>query len=677
MSITRKLCKNCFAPKSRRGECPVCGYTKGAGDPSLLPRGAKLAGRYIVGGAIGRGGFGVTYLAYDTNDKKTVAVKEYFPSMLAKRDRGAYVIPVSEKSAVQFNIGAEKFFDEADLVRQFNGNPNIISIYECFYENNTAYYIMEYLDGITLDNYVKKYGVLSPAEAAFVADKLSMALVVLHSGSVLHRDISPDNVMLCKNGNVKLVDFGAARQFLSDGTLGYTVIMKPGFSPLEQYSHDTEPDIRADIYSAGTLLYYALTGNIPESPYKRMENDNAFCGKAADDGKSGLWRVIEKSAAVMPSERYQSAEELRSELAKLDITASAVAVPTEYNSLNDERFAGSRIPKKHTKAWLIAAACSVCSAAAIVLIINVARENSLSKKLPENGIIELTLDDEYAGHFNIGGRIPASELKRFGGDVEITLKVKPWEDMDPENICGLIPVNSNDGIMLEYLFAANELWADANGWISVDSGIETVTLVLSEEGVENLSNGELCFEMYNLIITSAELKRADKKLDIGVNDWYELRNAAYSVSEDENGKNVDVPLSENRIQSWPSFESQAIPKSAFYEIDGDVKVTLTLEALECPEDEQLLVCVSNSGYCFDVMNEKILVPEANDSKGNPLVKLDHYNNMMLARGCKELTFVIPESAKEKMSSGIFFQCMGVRVTQARLESYNGEYDEFL
>lgn len=676
MSITRKLCKNCFAPKSRRGECPVCGYTKGAGDPSLLPRGTKLAGRYIVGGAIGRGGFGVTYLAYDTNDKKTVAVKEYFPSMLAKRDRGGYVIPVSEKSAVQFNIGAEKFFDEADLVRQFNGNPNIISIYECFYENNTAYYIMEYLDGITLDNYVKKYGVLSPAEAAFVADKLSMALVVLHSGNVLHRDISPDNVMLCKNGNVKLVDFGAARQFLSDGTLGYTVIMKPGFSPLEQYSHDTEPDIRADIYSAGTLLYYALTGNIPESPYKRMENDSAFCGKA-DGGESGLWRVIEKAAAVMPSERYQSAEELRSELAKLDITASAVAVPTDYNSLNDERFAGSRIPKKHTKAWLIAAACSVCSAAAIVLIINVARENSLSKKLPESGIVDLVLDDEYAGHFNIAGEIPVSELKKFGGDVEITLHVKPWEKMDPYEICGVIPVNSDGRTVLEYLSAPDELWADANGWISVDSGIEKISLVLSEEGIESLGDGELGFEAYNLVITSAELKRAENKQDIGIDDWYELRSAPYSVSENENGKTVIVPLAEDRIQDWPSFESQAIPKSAFYEIDGDVKVTIDIEVIEGLEAEMRLVYVHNSGYCFATLDNRVLVPAAKDSTGKPLVKFDHHYGMMLEQSVRELTFIVPEIAKDKMSAGAFFQCMGVRVTQARLEAYNGEYDEFL
>ncbi len=204
-----------------------------------------------------------------------------------------------------------------------------------------------------------------------------------------------------------------------------------------------------------------------------------------------------------------------------------------------------------------------------------------------------------------------------------------------------------------------------------------MTLVLSKEGVESLGDDALGFEAYNLIITSAELKRAEKKRDINIDDWYELRNAAYSVSENENGKTVTVPLSEDRIQSWPSYESQAIPKSAFFEFDGDVKVTLKIEEIEGLEFEQRIVYVQNSGYCFGVMNNKYLVPAAKDDTGNPLVKRDHSFGMMLGKSCSELTIVIPKNAMDKMSSGVFFQSMGVKVTQARLEDYNGEYDEFL
>ena len=674
MNITKKLCRNCFSPISRHGEkCQVCGYAGGTGDLSLLPRGTKLHGRYIIGGAIGRGGFGVTYLAYDTTEKKTVAVKEYFPSMLAMRSRGRYVIPNSEKSAEQFNIGAEKFFDEAELVRQFNGNPNIVSIYECFYENNTAYYIMEYLDGITLEKYVEKYGALNSEHAAYIADKLTMALIVLHSGKVLHRDISPDNVMLCKDGKVKLIDFGAARQFLSDGTLGYTVMMKTGFTPMEQYSQDADADVRADIYSTGTLLYYALTGNIPESPYKRLENDSAFSDNAAKVN-CGLWRVIEKAAAIMPSERYQSVEEFRSELSKLNISMTPVETPKEYNPLNDRQFASSGSPKKHIGTKLAVIGATICVIVASVFIVRgVLKRFSLS----ENQRIVLELDNEYAGDFNIGGKIPASTLKKFGGDVEITLRVKPWEDMNPLNICGVIPVDLDHASMLRYLTAPNELWADANGWITVEKDAETLSLVLSAEGVESLGDGELGFETYNLIITSAELKRAKKlQQDILIDDWYELRNASYYVSGEGGGRTVNVSLAKEVIQDWPSYETQAIPKSAFYEIEGDVKVTITIEPIEGLETEQHIVYVRNSGYCFNVIDNKVLVPVIRDNAGKALVKFDRYYGIRFERNLSTLTVIIPETAKEKMSAGVFFQSMGVRVTQAQLEAYNGEYKEF-
>lgn len=670
MNITRKLCKNCFSPINKQGErCRVCGYAGGSGDLSLLPRGTKLLGRYIIGGAIGRGGFGVTYLAYDRAEKKTVAVKEYFPSMLAMRSRVRHVIPNSERSAEQFNIGAEKFFDEAELVRQFNGNPNIVSIYECFYENNTAYYIMEYLDGITLEKYVEKYGALDSEQAAYIAEKLTMALIVLHSGKVLHRDISPDNVMLCKDGKVKLIDFGAARQFLSDGTLGYTVMMKTGFSPMEQYSRDTDTDVRADIYSTGTLLYYALTGQIPESPYKRLENDSAF-GENIANADGGLRRVTEKAAAIMPAERYQSAEEFRSELSKLNISMTAVDVPKEHNSLNDERFALSGSPKKHPKAAVFAViAAALCVIAATVCIV--------SGALSKTEKLVLALDSEYAGDFNIGGKIPAVKLKKLGGDIEITLRVKPREDMDPLQICGVIPVNSEHENVLRYLTAPNELWADANGWITVEKDAETLSFVLSEEGVESLGDGELGFEAYNLIITSAELKRAEKQQEINIDDWYELRNAPYHVSEDGSVKTVTVPLAEDRIQDWPSFESQAIPKAAFYEIDGDVKVTASIEPIEGLEYEQRIVYLHNSGYCFGTLDNKLLVPVIRDGTGKALVKFDHSYGMMPEKSLTELTFIVPENVKEKMSAGAFFQSMGVRVTQTRLEAFNGGYDEFL
>lgn len=673
MKMSGKLCKNCFSRiEGHNRICPVCGYAKDVCDPSLPARGTKLCKRYVIGGAIGRGGFGVTYLAYDTRDEKTVAVKEFFPSMLSMRSRGKFVVPNSEKNAKQFNIGAEKFFDEAELVRQFNGNPNIVSIYECFYENNTAYYVMEYLDGITLENYIKKYGALNCEQAAYIADKLTMALVVLHSGKVIHRDISPDNVMICKDGNVKLIDFGAARQFVSDGAAGYTVFMKTGFSPMEQYTREAGADIRADIYSVGTLLYYALTQKTPESPYKRLENGGALGGEIED---GSLRRVIEKAAAVMPSERYQSVEEFRSDLLELNISMSALVVPKDYNSLKEGNFTEHNISKRHTKARLfVTAAVLVCIIAAAPFAVNGIYKRFSQAK---DKTVELTLDSEYAGHFNIGGKIPSSQLEKFNDGVEITLHIEPWEEMPSNDIHGVIPVNSDDRSVLEYLTSADELWADENGWINIEKGSEEISLVMSREGIESLGGGGLGFETYNLIITSAELRPSEKKSSIGINSYHKQRNAPYSVTDNEDGKTVTAELGEYPMTSWATYESQGIPKSAFYEFNGDVKVTVPIEDIDGGNDTWRVVYVRNSGYCFNVFDDDVLVPTITDNIGNPLVSRDEVYGIHIDKSCKQLVFIIPQRVKEKMSGGLFLQCMNLRVTHVRLERYNGEYDTFL
>lgn len=671
MNVPGKICKNCFSYIGKTiGVCPVCGYLRGGyAEPSVLPRGTSLGNRYILGGNIGRGGFGITYLAYDTLAGRTVAVKEYFPAALARRASGFHVIPNSEKSAEQFNIGAEKFFDEAELVRRFNGNPNIVSIYDCFYENNTAYFIMEYLNGITLENYVQKYGVLNSAQALYIADKLTMALLVLHSGEVLHRDISPDNVMLCRDGSVKLIDFGAARQFLADGKAGYTVIMKTGFSPAEQYSQSTDTDIRADIYSTGTLLYYALTGNIPESPYKRMENDSAFVENPVG-ADSGLWAVIGKAAAVSPSERFKSAEEFRSALAKLEISAAAVAVPEGYNPLKTESGVENEKPKKHLpKAFPIAICAAVLCAAAFVGI-------AVSRINPAPQTTEIILDSEYKGHFNIGGMIPSEELKKFGGDVEITIYIDPYEDMPSDEIHGVIPVNSDDHSMLEYLSAPGELWADENGWINIEKGDHSLSLVLSREGIESLGGGGLGFETYNLIVTSAVLKHSEKQNELKIYDFHKERNAPYSVYDNKNGKIITLELDEYRVTQWADFESQSIPKSAFYIFDGDVKVTVTLEDLEGGDNDHRDIYVRNCGFCFNVIQGDVLVPLEMDGGYLP-VSRDEYYGIHIDKNRRQLILIIPQSVKEKMSSGIFFQCMNVRTDKVCLEAYNGEYGAFV
>lgn len=672
MNVPRKKCANCFSDIEKRGGvCPVCGYAKGTPcEPFVLPRGKKLGGRYIVGGCIGSGGFGITYLAFDLKGGRTVAVKEYFPSMLARREKGVCVVPNGAKNARQYNIGAEKFFDEAELVRRFNGNSGVVSVYECFYENNTAYCIMEYLDSITLEKYVKKYGALSSAQTLYIADKVTTALMVLHSGGVLHRDVSPDNVMICRDGGVKLIDFGAARQLLAGGTDGLTVIMKTGFSPPEQYLNNSEADIRADIYSLGTTLYYALTGKIPENPYLRRENDAAFAENSAN-ADSGLWEIIRKAAAVSSGERYKNAEAMRNALGELNLAAEKICVPKEHNPLKGEEPAQSKPPKR------VKARVAAIAAAAVAVGAALSVNGLLRSRFAEHKPVELTLDSEYAGHFNVGGRITSELLEQFGGDVEITIFVSPREDMPPDDIRGVIPVDGSGKSVLSGLTAPEKRWADENGWISIEKDVDRLTLVLSREGVEALDGNGLGFETYNLIITSAVLKPSEKGLPIGINDYHKIRNAPYSVSVTSPEKTVSIHLEESRITDWPTWETQAIPKSAFYEFGGDVKLTLSIEYDEDSADDWRTFYVRNSGFCFNVFDDDFLVPAVKSGSGEPLLIRDGDFAVIAKRKLGQIVIVIPSGVKEKMSEGVFFQCVNLKVTDAVLEDYFGEYDEFV
>ncbi|MDE7231294.1 MAG: protein kinase [Oscillospiraceae bacterium] len=323
----RQFCENCF--ESVTGAvCASCGFdsSDSAPDPSMLVPGSVLQNRYVIGRVIGKGGFGITYLAYDALVCKKIAVKEYFPYGLAHRAIGSADVSVaSADSAEAFRLGAEKFYNEAKLVAKFNGNPNIVSVYDCFYENGTVYIAMEYLSGRTLKEYIREQGVLSAPKALFVAKNIAGALVVAHSASVLHRDISPDNIILCNNGNIKLIDFGAARQVVAEHSQSFSVIIKPGFAPPEQYRKKGNQGPWTDVYSLGTTLYFTLTGDIPDDPSARVDDDDTFKENLFDIDP-GLWKIITKATKLKIEERYADAYELKKALDLVDIGTEPLIV---------------------------------------------------------------------------------------------------------------------------------------------------------------------------------------------------------------------------------------------------------------------------------------------------------------------------------------------------------------
>jgi len=229
-----------------------------------LPAGTLLAnGRYQLQQVLGQGGFAITYLALDTQLKRTVAIKELCPQGCL-RDAHNQVAPITLPPD-QFAQIRQRFVEEAQLVAQLN-HPGIVRIYDVFQQNNTGYMVMEYLHGETLGAKLKRAGgVLPVADAVDYILKVCDALEVVHRAGYIHRDIKPDNIIHCEDGRLVLIDFGAARHFVANQTATYTVMLTPSYAAPEQYSSAGRLDPRTDIYGLAATLYHLVTG-VPPLP---------------------------------------------------------------------------------------------------------------------------------------------------------------------------------------------------------------------------------------------------------------------------------------------------------------------------------------------------------------------------------------------------------------------------
>ena len=284
-----------------------------------LAAGTVLDDRYVIGKVIGSGGFGLTYLAYDTELERTVAIKEFFPKGVVIRRKDSTVIePLTSFHAEEFGIGAEKFRNEAEIISELGDNTDIIKLYGTFRQNGTVYYVMEYVNGITISDYIKKYGKITEGQALYMAVNIAAAFGHIHSRNIIHRDLSPNNIMLTADGKVKLVDFGNARPFFSDSENSMTIALKHGYAPLEQYQRHGNQGPWTDIYSLGTVIYYALTLMVPNDPMTRLDNDKVF-RRMLSDSSPHLAAVINKMSAIKISERYSCSSSLLKDLEHIKV----------------------------------------------------------------------------------------------------------------------------------------------------------------------------------------------------------------------------------------------------------------------------------------------------------------------------------------------------------------------
>ena len=245
----------------------------GRKDARVLPEGITLHKRYIVGNVLGIGGFGITYAAYDKKQRERLAIKEYFPAEWAMREQaGIRIVPGGQTKNKVYRHGQEVFINEAKILNRLQNIPSVVNVKDFFAENGTAYMVMEYVDGYTLSGYMRQKNMkYMPYDmAGKIIKNAGIAAQQVHEKMLLHRDMGPDNIMLLKNGEIRLIDFGATRMYAMNSNKSMSVLIKPGFAPIEQYSRTGKQGPWTDVYALAATYYYLVTGTKPPQAPDRI-----------------------------------------------------------------------------------------------------------------------------------------------------------------------------------------------------------------------------------------------------------------------------------------------------------------------------------------------------------------------------------------------------------------------
>jgi len=311
-----KLCLGCMQMKNNAPVCEHCGYDeRSANLPHQLPVGFTLSNQYLVGRVLGQGGFGITYIGWDQNLSTRVAIKEYYPTGIVQRHVGwgSSVICATGESPDTFEKHKERFLREARTLAKFQNVPEVVQVRSFFSDNGTAYIVMEYVQGTTLKQHLKALGrPLKETEALKIMEPVLRALQKVHDEDLIHRDISPDNIMLPDTGGIKLIDFGTVRYVGQAGVSKSTeAVLKPGFAPIEQYNSKGKLGPWTDVYAICATFHYLLTGKVPADVHVRLEEGERLDTLYARTGiSSRLISILEKGMAVRVADRIQSVGEL-------------------------------------------------------------------------------------------------------------------------------------------------------------------------------------------------------------------------------------------------------------------------------------------------------------------------------------------------------------------------------
>ncbi len=308
--MASELCLNCFSVKGKYDVCPYCGYAEHTPPKQAyyLTPGTILYNQYIVGTAVGDGGFGITYKCYDTILGVIVAIKEFYPAGLVNRAPGEKKTGVlSGEKEAEYNVQLKRFLMEAKNTAQFEQAKDIVNVYNYFEENGTAYIVMEYIEGVLLKEYIADHGRMDKDTALAIITPVIEAVKKIHASGILHRDLSPDNIFIAGDETIKVFDFGAAKFSDEDDSAPAAAVIKEGYAPPEQYRTNGKQGFFTDIYAVGAILYEMLTGIRPMEGSERLVKDELKSPRALGiQIDENLDRAVMEALAVKTELRFQS-----------------------------------------------------------------------------------------------------------------------------------------------------------------------------------------------------------------------------------------------------------------------------------------------------------------------------------------------------------------------------------
>ena len=269
-------------------------------------------GKYKVVSILGAGGFGITYLCEDVRNDRVCAIKEYLPEVIASRDENTLEVLPQKNRVREYLHGKKRFFEEAVILMKMRDLPSMVNVWETFEENNTAYYVMEYLNGKTLKQVMLAFGGKLPYSVALdIVVKTARALDTMHRrAGIFHRDISPENIMIMPDGSIKIIDFGSAKAMAVSENQQFSVVLKPGFAPPEQYSGRMSQGSFTDVYAlAGTFYYVASGKKLPAAPNRLMGESYTPLEQMIPQCSHKTSQAVDRALLLNPQYRTQTMSE--------------------------------------------------------------------------------------------------------------------------------------------------------------------------------------------------------------------------------------------------------------------------------------------------------------------------------------------------------------------------------